>query len=133
MDPEFVSWYSKKTAAPVIGFLAWNVLSAFRVTIVYPNSAVYFEKHGDIDSHDLDTVGLALARSRSGGWGIVSIVQKDGLATVDGAQPGDKLLKVDDLDVTHADLQTVVDALHGKPGGLSRVSAGSKRRDGDNQ
>ena len=118
MDPEFVSWYSKKTVAPVIGFLAWNVLQAFRVTIDYKNSAVYFEKQRELDSHDMDVVGLALARSRSGGYAIVSIVQKDGHPAVDEAQPGDKLLKVDDRDVTHADLQTVVDALRGKPGDL---------------
>jgi hypothetical protein len=118
MDSEFVSWYSKKTAAPVIGFLAWNVLQAFRVTIDYKNSAVYFEKQRELDSHDMDVVGLALARSRSGGYAIVSIVQKDGHPAVDEAQPGDKLLKVDDRDVTHADLQTVVDALRGKPGDL---------------
>jgi C-terminal processing protease CtpA/Prc len=91
-------------------------LQAFRVTIDYKNSAVYFEKQRELDSHDMDVVGLALARSRSGGYAIVSIVQKDGLPAVDEAQPGDKLLKVDDLDVTHADLQTVVDALRGKPG-----------------
>lgn len=116
MDPEFVTWYSKKTAAPVIGFLSWNVLHAFRVTIDYPNSAVYFEKRGRIDSHDMDVVGLTLARSRSGGYAILAVVQKDGHPTVEGAQAGDKLLKVDDLDVTHADLQTVVDSLQGKPG-----------------
>jgi hypothetical protein len=116
MDPEFVSWYSKKTAAPVAGFLAWNVLQAFRVTIDYKNSAVYFEKQHELDSHDMDTVGLTLARSRSGGYAILAIVQKNGQPTVEGAQPGDKLLKVDGLDATHADLQTIIDALHGKPG-----------------
>lgn len=116
MDPDFVSWYSKKTVAPVIGFLSWNVLQAFRVTIDYPNSAVYFEKQRNIDGHDLDVVGLALARSRSGGYAIVAVAQKDGHPTVDGAQPGDKLLKVDNLDAVHADLQTVIHALRGKPG-----------------
>jgi hypothetical protein len=116
MDPDFVTWYSKKTAAPVIGFLAWNVLQAYRVTIDYFSSNLYFEKQGEIDFHDTDAVGLTLAQSRSGGYAVWAVVQKDGKPTVDGAQPGDKLLKVDDLDVTRVDLQTAVDALHGKPG-----------------
>jgi hypothetical protein len=116
MDPEFVSWYSKKTAAPVVGFLAWNVLHAYRVTIDYPGSVVYFEKQGKIDSHDMDAVGITLAHSRTGGYAIVGIVQKDGKPAVDGAQPGDKLLKVDDLDVTQVDMQTAVAALGGRPG-----------------
>jgi hypothetical protein len=116
MDPEFVSWYSKKTAAPVIGFLSWNVLRAFRVTIDYPHSAVYFEKQGNIDSHDMDVVGLALAQSRSGGWAIVNVVQKDGHSTVDEALPGDKLLKVDGVNVTNLGLEQVIGALGGRPG-----------------
>lgn len=116
MDPEFVSWYSKKTAAPVMGFLAWNVLQAFRITIDYKNSVAYFEKRHELDSHDMDTVGLALAQSRTGGYAIVAVVQKDGHPTVEEAQRGDKLLKVDGLDATDADLQTIVNALRGKPG-----------------
>ena len=116
MDPEFVSWYSKKTAAPVIGFLSWNVLRAYRITIDYPHSAVYFEKQGKIDDHDADVVGLALAHSRSGGYAVVAVVQKDGHATVDNVQPGDKLLTVDGVDVTSFALEKVIDALSGHPG-----------------
>lgn len=116
MDAEFVSWYSRKTAAPVIGFLSWNVLQAYRVTIDYPAATAYFEKQGETGARDMDVVGLALAHSRTGGYAIVTVVQKDGKPTVDGAEPGDKLLKIDDVDVTHADMQTVVDALAGSPG-----------------
>jgi len=116
LDAGFVSLYSKKTAAPVIGFLAWNVLRAYRVTIDYPRSAVYFEKLGQIDGHDADAVGLALAHSRSGGYAVVAVVQKDGHPTVDDVQRGDKLLKVDDLDVSNLALDKVMDALSGRPG-----------------
>ena len=116
MDAEFVSWYSKKTAAPVIGFLAWNVLQAYRVTIDYQRSFVYFEQRRQIDSHDADAVGLAVAHSRSGGYAVVAVVQKDGHPTVDDVQRGDKLLKVDDLDVSNFALEKVMDALSGRPG-----------------
>lgn len=116
MDAEFVSWYSKKTAAPVIGFLAWNVLQAYRVTIDYQRSSVYFEQRRQIDSHDADAVGLAVAHSRSGGYAVVTVVQKDGHPTVDDVQRGDKLLKVDDLDVSNFALEKVMDALSGRPG-----------------
>jgi len=118
MDPEFVSWYSKKTAAPVIGFLSWNVLRAFRITIDYPHSAVYFEKLGNVDSQDADVVGVALAHSRSGGYAVVAVVQKDGHATVDDVQLGDKLLSIDDVDVTSFPLEKVIEALSGHPGDI---------------
>lgn len=115
MDSEFVSWYSKKTAAPVNGFLAWNVLRAFKVTIDYPRSVVYFEKQGNIDDHDADTVGLTLARSRSGGYAVLAVVQKDGHPVVDGIQAGDKLLKVDDREISNLSLEKAVEALAGRP------------------
>lgn len=118
MDPEFVSWYSKKTVAPVIGFLSWNVLRAFRVTIDYPNSAVYLEKQGRINDHDTDAVGLAVTHSRTGGYAVVAVVSKDGHPAVEGVQPGDKLLKVDDVDMTNLALEKVMDALSGRPGDI---------------
>jgi hypothetical protein len=126
MDPEFVSWYSKKTAAPESGFLSWNFLRAYRVTIDYPGSALYFEKEGEIDAHDADSVGLTLAQSRTGGYGILSIVQKDGRPTVDGAQPGDKLLKVDGLDITRLDLESALHALQGRPGEVRTLTLDRK-------
>ncbi|HEY6249262.1 MAG TPA: PDZ domain-containing protein [Candidatus Angelobacter sp.] len=126
MDSEFVNWYSKKTAAPVIGFLAWNVLRAFRVTIDYPHAAVYFKKLGQIDRHDIDAVGLAVTRSRSGGYAVVAVVQKDGHPTVDDVQPGDKLLKVDDRDVTKLALEKVMDALSGRPGDVHALTLDRK-------
>jgi len=116
MDPEFVSWYSKKTTAPVIGFLAWNILRAYRVTIDYEHSTVYFEKEAELDAHDMDVVGLALARSRTGGYAVVAVVQKDSKPLVEQVQPGDKLLKVDDVDVSNLDLEKVIEALRGDPG-----------------
>src|SRR5262249_17787705 len=88
MDPEFVSWYSKKTAAPVIGFLAWNILRVYRVTIDYQHSTVYFEKETELDAHDMDVVGLALARSRTGGYAVVAVAQKDSKPLVEQVQQG---------------------------------------------
>jgi len=116
MDPEFVSWYSKKTAAPVIGFLAWNILRAYRVTIDYQHSTVYFEKEAELDAHDMDVVGLALARSRTGGYAVVAVAQKDSKPLVEQVQQGAKLLKVDDVDVSNRDLEKVIEALRGDPG-----------------
>ncbi|HKD14608.1 MAG TPA: hypothetical protein VKE71_08665 [Candidatus Angelobacter sp.] len=116
MDPEFVSWYSKKTAAPVIGFLAWNILRVYRATIDYPHSTVYFEREAELDGHDMDVVGVALAHSRTGGYAVVAVVQKDGKPMVDEVQPGDKLSRVDDIDVSNLALEKVIDALAGDPG-----------------
>jgi C-terminal processing protease CtpA/Prc len=51
------------------------------------------------------------------------VVEKDGRATVEEVQPGDKVLKVDNLDVTHLGLERVISALRGRPGDVRTLSS----------
>jgi hypothetical protein len=108
--------YSKKTAGPVNGFLGPNVFKNFRVDIDYPNSAIYFEKGGDPDIHDMDIVGLTLKPLDDGRYMVIGVVLKDGTPKSGEIASGDILLKIGDLKTTGATMGTVVDALRGKPG-----------------
>lgn len=110
------AWYSQKTARPVDGFLGPNAFKAFRIEIDYADSAIYFDKGPETDSHDMDLVGLTIRQEEDGSYQVIGIAQKDGMPVVDGVEPGDKLLRVGVLKTTNATMGTVVDALRGKPG-----------------
>jgi hypothetical protein len=117
--PALGAWYSRKTARPVNGFLGPNAFKAYRVEIDYAGSVVYFEKGpGPDDSTDMDLVGLTLRPENDGSYTVIGIVSKDGTPTVEGVEPGDKLLLVGELEVTGVTMGTVVDALRGRPGDI---------------
>ncbi len=111
-------WYSQKSARPVAGFLGPNALKPFRIEIDYSNGAVYFERSGGVDAHDMDLVGLTLRPVADGSYQVIGVATIDGRPAVTGVEPGDTLLEVDGLDVTGATMGTVVDALRGEPGEL---------------
>lgn len=112
---DFIDWYSKKNPEPVVGFLGANVLRDFRLSIDYPHRMTYWERQRDSTAHDLDQVGLTLAR-RGADYFVSAIVARDSKATVEGVQPGDKLVRAGDLSTHGAVPSAVLAALHGKPG-----------------
>jgi hypothetical protein len=109
-------WYSQKTAHPVQGFLGPNAFRDYRVEIVYPESAVYFEKGPASVARDMDIVRLTVKPLNDGRYEVVGVVGPDGGLVVDGVESGDILLQVGDVPATGATMGTVVDALRGKPG-----------------
>lgn len=111
-------WYSQKTARAVDGFLGPNFLKAYRVELDYQNQAVYFDKGTEFNSYDMDLVGITLRPEVDGSYQVIGIASKDGKEAVEGVEPGDILLKIDNLAVTGATMGTVVDALRGKPGDI---------------
>jgi hypothetical protein len=108
-------WYSQKNAGPVMGWIGGNVLKSFRLTIDYPNQMMYWTKQGEPDSHDLDQVGITL-RSAKREFYVAAIAKKNGVPAVKGVLPGDKLIRVDGLDLSNATWGAIFAALHGKPG-----------------
>ena len=129
--PPLGEWYSQKAARPVNGFLGPNAFKAFRVEIDYAGGAVYFEKTGEFDTFDMDLVGLTLRPESDGSYSVLGISSMDGKPAVDGVEPGDKLLRIGDLETTGATMGTVVDALRGKPGDTRSIMlerAGDKFR-----
>jgi hypothetical protein len=112
------SWYSRKTARPVNGFLGPNAFNAFRVEIVYAENAVFFEKGPERGMQDMNIVGLTLQPSNEGQYVVIGIAEKGGKPVLKDVEPGDILLQVGKLKVTGATLGTVADALRGNPGDI---------------
>jgi hypothetical protein len=112
---DFLDWYSEKNPGRVIGWLGGNVLQGFRITIDYPNHMIYWLRQTELDPHDLDQVGLTL-ESKGGDCVVAAIATQNGKPTVEGVQPGDKLLRIDALDTAAASSSAIFSAMHGKPG-----------------
>jgi hypothetical protein len=113
----FFDWYSKKTPEPVIGWIGGNVLKNFRVTFDFPRRTIYLQRENEFRGDDLNQVGVTLER-RDGqqGYFIAGVALKDERPTVDGVVAGDRLVKIDDLDVSIATRGAIFSALHGNPG-----------------
>ena len=112
---DLFDWYSQKNALPVIGWIGGNVLKGFRLTIDYPHQMMYWLKQSEPDSHDLDQVGLTL-RSAGRAYVVAAVATKNGKPVVEGVLPGDKLIRVGDLEVEEATWGAIYSAMHGKPG-----------------
>ena len=108
-------WYSTKNAVPVIGWIGGNVLKSFRLTIDYPDQTIYWERQAETETHELDQVGLTL-RFEKGEYVVDAIARKNGLPTVQGVRPGDRLTRIGDLDTRGATWGAVFQAMHGEPG-----------------
>jgi hypothetical protein len=113
----FFDWYSEKAPERVIGWLGGNVLKGFQVTIDFPHERIYWKPQADLNPHDLDQVGLTLAR-RDGraGYFVAGIATKDGVPTVHGVHVGDRLVQIGNLVVSGATRGALFNALHGSPG-----------------
>lgn len=115
--PHIGEWYSRKTVRPVAGFLGANALREYRIEIDYVNSSVYLSR-GERTTEDFDMVGLTVRLEENGDYRIVDVARKDGKPVVEGIEPGDILIRIDDLNTRNQTMGTVVDALRGKPGEL---------------
>jgi hypothetical protein len=112
---DLFDWYSQKNAVPVIGWIGGNVLKAFRLTIDYAARKLYLLQQQELDTHDLDQVGLTL-RADGHAFFVAGVATKNGKPTVERVVPGDRVLRVGSLDLSHASWGAVYAALHGKPG-----------------
>lgn len=119
-DLNLFDWYSKKNAAPVIGWIGGNVLKSFRLTIDYPNHTLYWLKFAEPEGDDLNQVGLTLA-SRMGEYRVAGIALKNHRSTVQGVAVGDQLVEIDGLKTKAATWGQIYTALHGKPGETRRL------------
>jgi hypothetical protein len=121
LDQSFFNWYSGKSAGSVLGFIGSNVLRNFRLEVDLPNQMTYWTAGPPDKLNDLDIVGLTLRPEADGSFTVVGVVSEGGRPTVDGVQPGDRLIRVDGLEVTGATMGAVVDALRGRPGSKHTV------------
>ena len=114
-DGTFERYMSGMMTQPIIGAVGGNVLRAFRIEIDYANSSTYLEETGAIDS-DLTMIGITLLPRADGSYTVAGVATRNGETLVDGVHAGDKLIKVDQLNVSGASFAGVVGALKGKAG-----------------
>jgi len=110
----FERWMSPMMTSPIIGAIGGNVLRLFRVEIDYANGTTYLERRGAPDDA-LDIVGLTLRAQRDGTYLISGVSKENAAEVIEGIREGDKLVRVDKLDVFGAELADVVNALRGAP------------------
>jgi hypothetical protein len=115
-ETDLGTWYSQKAARPVVGFLGPNAFKSLRIEIDYPNEEIWFELVGEVDTHDMDIIGLTLRPQPDGSYLVLGVSSRDESSAVTEVKPGDLLRKVDGLEVTCATMGTVFDALRGAPG-----------------
>jgi hypothetical protein len=116
LDQSMFDWYSKKSAAPVAGFIGADLIALFRLEIDFPAGMSWWQPGPPPAVRDLDMIGITLSAEVDGSFTVAGVVTRDSRPVVDGVQPGDKLLGVDLLDATRASMGMVIDALRGKPG-----------------
>ncbi len=119
--PTLGEWYSRKTAKPVDGFIGPNALKGYRVEIDYANSLVYFEKGKDNDPTEMDMVGMSVRQLPDSTYQVVGLVQRNGKTCVEGIEPEDIIISIDDFQTKGATMGTVVDKLRGKPGDIRKI------------
>lgn len=123
---DFIDWYSKKNALPVIGWLGGNVLKGFRITLDYAHRTSYWQRQAPLDPHDLDQIGLTLITGKDG-YAVAAVATQDGHLAVDGVEAGDRLLQIDSLHTGAASASEVLAAMHGQP---DQIKALVLERDG---
>ena len=116
LDQSIFDWYSKKSAAPVAGFIGAELIARFRLEIDFPAGMSWWQPGPAPAARDLDMIGITLSAEADGSFTVAGVVTRNGRPVVSGVQPGDKLLGVDALDATHAFMGMVIEALRGKPG-----------------
>lgn len=107
---------SKEMTGPIVGAIAGNILSSFRIEIDYPEQMVYLEKSGDPDPRDFDTVGLVLEVDSSGALIIKGVSPQASEITRASVRPGDILIEVKGHNSFRRTLTGAAQALSGNPG-----------------
>ncbi|HZD77160.1 MAG TPA: PDZ domain-containing protein, partial [Acidobacteriaceae bacterium] len=120
---------SEDMTAPIVGALSGNVLRRFRLELDYPAGVAYLQPETTVNAADAACVGLIVQVKQDGVIVISGIPKHDGKMELDGIEPGDVLLRVDDHSVTGASLATVLDLLSGRPGERKRITIRRGERD----
>ena len=109
--------WQKGTGGPVAGWLGNNVLGDFRLTVDYAAGMTYWQRQRPANAHDLDGVGLTLARDGDG-YTIAAVGEQHGQRVVGGVEPGSRLVAVDGLSLEGMPPDRALAVLSGKPGEL---------------
>jgi hypothetical protein len=111
-----VDFFEKRAGMPTVGLLGSNVFLSYRVGLDYAHSTVYFDIGRLFKFPDFDVVGLVLRPEDDGRYTILAVPDFEGKPAVEGVQPGDRLIAVNDIPVTGATMGQVWSMLGGTPG-----------------
>jgi len=111
-----MDFFEKRAGTATVGLLGSNVLLNYRVGLDYARSTVYFDLGRTYRFPDFDVVGLILRPEGNGRFTILGVADLDGKPSVDGVQPGDHLVAVNDLPVRGVTMGQVWSMLAGRPG-----------------
>jgi predicted aspartyl protease len=111
----FENYMSQMMAAPIKGAIGGNLLRAFRIEIDYAGGATYLEKKATPDKNDMDIVGVTLRTQADGSYSVSAVAGQYSKEILEAIHSGDKLIKVDKLEVKNMPHAKVIDALRGKP------------------
>ncbi|HKF50758.1 MAG TPA: aspartyl protease family protein, partial [Candidatus Acidoferrales bacterium] len=111
----FEKWMSGMMTAPIVGSIAGNLLRAFRVEIDYPHGVTYLEREADASQEALAAVGVVIGARPDGGYMIGGVTQCRGKNGIEGVQPNDRLVSINNW-IVKGSLADVLEELQGKPG-----------------
>jgi len=110
-----MDWYSKKNAVPVLGWFGGNVFRDFRITVDYQRRTMYWLRQAAAETGDMHQIGLTL-RTAPGAVYVAGVARKNGKPTVEGVQPGDKLISVGGHVLASGTIGEIFESMHGVPG-----------------
>jgi C-terminal processing protease CtpA/Prc len=110
-----MDWYSKKNAVPVLGWFGGNVFRDFQITVDYQRRTMYWLRQAAAETSDIHQIGLTL-RTAPGAVYVAGVARKNGKPTVEGVQPGDKLISVGGHVLTSGTIGEIFESMHGVPG-----------------
>ena len=105
-----------RASSTLDGSLSAEALLNYRVGLDYAHATVYFDIARTVRFPDFDVVGLILRPDGDNGFSILGVADFLGKSSVPGAQPGDRLLAIDDTPVADFTLGQTWSLLQGAAG-----------------
>jgi hypothetical protein len=112
----FMDFFAKRAGIPTAGLLGANGLQNYRVGLDYAHSTVYFDIGRTFNFPEFDVVGLVLRPEDDGRYTILGVPDSGGKPAVDGVEPGDRLVAVNEIPVHGSTMGQVWSMLGGTPG-----------------
>jgi len=112
----FMDFFAKRAGIPTVGLLGADVFLNYRVGLDYAHSTVYFDIGRTFNFPEFDVVGLVLRPEDDGRYTILGVPDFEGKPAVDGVQPGDQLVAVNEIPVQGSTMGQVWSMLAGTPG-----------------
>jgi hypothetical protein len=113
--------WGKGAAEPVFGWLGGNALRPYRLTLDYANQLSYWERTGEPQASELDSVGISLIKGTKY-YRVGSVITRHGTPDLIGPRVGDRLIAIDGQPAGEMTREAIQQALRGTPGASRRLA-----------